>query len=164
MTFNTLMRENGFQIPWMENGFLKMLRLWSEKLSDGFFPDNLPPENIRNGVMSAFPDIEKWTPEERDKLIPDEVLRTVGLGYEAKQSLINLTPEEWRDFSETVSFGFGFINSLENSGAEWQYSGSGVRLGEGDLEIFRYQIPDSSWRVIYGDLHVEDLPAGNARR
>ena len=163
--FNTLMRGNGIQIPWTENGFLKMLRLWSEKLSDGFFPDNLPPANIRNGVMSAFPDIEKWTPEERDKFIPDEVLRTVGLGYEAKQFLVNLNPEEWRDFSETVSFGFGFIGNLEDSGAEWQYSGSGVRLGEGDREIFRYRMADSSsWHVVYGDLHVEAVPADHARR
>ena len=32
-------------------------------------------------------------------------------------------------------------------------------------EIFRYKMPDSSsWRVIYGDLHAEELPAENARR
>ncbi len=114
--------------------------------------------------MSAFPDIMKWTPEERDRLITDEVLRIVGLGYEAKQFLINLTPEEWEDFSITVSFGFGFISGLENSGAEWRYSGNGVRLGEGAREIFRYQMPDSSWCVIYGDLRSEELPAENAGR
>lgn len=153
-----------FNILSLENGFAHMLRLWSEKLLDGFFPENLPPANIRNGFMSAFPDINKWTPEEREELITDEVLRTFGLGYEAKQFLINLNPEEWADFSTTVSIGFGFINSLENRG-EWQYSGSGVRLGEGDREIFRYRIPDSSsWHIIYGDLHSEEIPAGNARR
>jgi hypothetical protein len=148
----------------MENGFVNMLRQWSEKLSDGFFPGNLPPANIRNQFMSAFPDIMKWTPEEREKLITDEVLRTVGLAHEGKYFLINLTPEEWEDLSITVSFGFGFISGLENSGAEWRYSGNGVRLGEGAREILRYQMPDSSWRIIYGDLRSEELPAENAGR
>jgi hypothetical protein len=106
----------------------------------------------------------KWTPEERDELITDEVLRMFGLDHAAKQFLINLNPEEWKDFPITVSYGFGFISGLENSGSEWQYSGSGVRPGEGDLKIFRYQMPDSSWHVVYGDLHVENLSAENARR
>jgi hypothetical protein len=149
----------------MENGFVEMLHLWSENLSDGFFPENLPPADIRNQFMSAFLGIKKWTPEERDELITDEVLRTVGLGHEAKQFLINLNPEEWVDFSITVFNRFGLISSLEISGAEWRYSGSGVQLGEGDMEIFRYKMPDSSsWRVIYGDLHAEDLSAENTGR
>jgi len=151
--FNTLMRENGF---------LKMLRLWSEKLSDGFFPDTLPPANIRGQFTRNFPDIIKWTPEERDELITEEVLRTVGLGYAAKHYLVNLNPEEWWGFSTVFSDGFGFISGLDMNGSEWQYSGNGVRLGEGAKEIFRYQMPDSSWRVIYGDLHVEAFPADHA--
>jgi len=163
--FNTVMRENGYQILVMENGFLKMLHLWSEKLSDGFFPENLPPTNIRNEVMGAFPGITKWTPQEREELINDEVLRTFGLEYEAKQFLVNLNPEEWEEFSTIVFEGFGFISSLESSGTEWQYSGSGVRLGEGNREIFRYRMPDSSsWHVVYGDLHEEAFPAGNDRQ
>ena len=87
----------------------------------------------------------------------------LGLEHSAKQFLINLDTQEWGDFSETVSLGFGSINSLESSGTEWLYSGHGVRLGEGDREIFRYQIPDSSsWHVVYGDLHVEEFPDENA--
>jgi hypothetical protein len=88
-----------------------------------------------------------------------------GLGHEAKQYVVNLNSEEWEDLLITVSEGLGFINSLENGSIEWQYSGSGVQLGEGDREILRYRMPDSSsWRVIYGDLHAEDLPDCNARR
>jgi hypothetical protein len=51
----------------MENGFLKMLRLWSEKPSDGFFPENLPPANMRDQFLRNFPGIKKLTPEERQK-------------------------------------------------------------------------------------------------
>jgi hypothetical protein len=148
----------------MENFFLKTLRLWSEKLSDGFFPENLPPASMRNQFLRDFPNIVKMTPEERDKLRTDEVLRIVGPEHVEKNFLRNLNPEEWEEFSMDVSTVFGFINRLEQNGSEWRYSGSGVRLGEGTLEIFRYQMPDSSWRVIYGDLHVEAFAAGYAWR
>ncbi len=93
----------------MENGFVNMLRQWSEKLSDGFSRENLPPANPRNQFMPAFSDNMKWTPEERDKLITDEVLRTAGPAHEGKGFLISLTPEEWEDFSITAFYGFGLI-------------------------------------------------------
>ena len=81
----------------------------------------------------------------------------------AKQFLIHLTPEEWGDFIMTVSDGFSFINRLEIGGAEWRYSVSGVQLGEATREILRYKTRDfSSWRVIYGDLHVRPSPADHA--
>jgi hypothetical protein len=152
-----------FPILSMENSFLKMLRLWSEKLSDGFFPENLPPANMRSQYFSVFPSIMKWTPEERDKLITDEVLRIIGPEHVKKHFLKNLDPEEWEEFSINVFDGLSFISNLENSGTELRYSGSGVRLGEGTREIFRYRMPDSpSLRVIYGDLHVEAFPADHA--
>jgi hypothetical protein len=159
-----LMDMERFKDLTMENFFLKTLRLWSEKLSDGFFPENLPPASMRNQFLRDFPNIVKMTPEERDKLRTDEVLRIVGPEHVEKNFLRNLNPEEWEEFSMDVSTVFGFINRLEQNGSEWRYSGSGVRLGEGTLEIFRYQMPDSSWRVIYGDLHVEAFPADHAWR
>lgn len=149
-----------FSILSMESSFLKAMRLWLERFSDGFFPDNLPSANMRSQFASEFPSIMKWTPEERDKLITDELLRIIGSKQVDKHFLNNLNLEEWEEFIKNVSFGFTFINNLENSGAEWRYSGSGARLGEGNQEIFRYQLPDlSSWRIVYGDLYVEDFPA-----
>jgi hypothetical protein len=69
------------------------------------------------------------------------------------------------EYSLNALFGFLFINSLEENGGAYEYSGYGVRLGEETREIFRYKMPDSSsWRVVYGDLHVEELPAENAGR
>jgi hypothetical protein len=86
-------------------------------------------------------------------------LKIIGPEHVKKHFLRNLNPEEWEEFTLNVSIGLSFISSLENSGTEWRYSGSGVRLGEGDREIFRYRMPDSSsWRIVYGDLHVESFP------
>jgi hypothetical protein len=153
-----------FSILSTENGFLKML-LWSEKLSDGFCPTNLPPVNQRNQFMMQFPSITLWTPEEREKLITDEVLRIIRPEHVKKHLLKSLNTQEWEEFSTNVYSGFLFINILEQNSTEWLYSGNGVRLGEGAREIFRYKMPNSSsWRIIYGDLHVEELPAENARR
>lgn len=149
----------------MENAFTNMLRVWSEKLSDGFFLENLPPENLRNQFMRNFSSITQLTPAERDKLITDEVLRIIGPEHVEKHFLRNLNPEEWEEFTLNVNLVFGFINKLEQEGAQWRYSGGGVRLGEGAREVFRYKMPDSSsWRVIYGDLHSEELPAEKAQR
>jgi hypothetical protein len=154
-----------FSILSMESSFLKALRLWLEKLSDGFFPENLPPANMRDQFMSGFPSIMKWPPEEREKLMTDEVLRIIDPEHVKKHFLKNLNPEEWEDFLINAFVGLGFISSLEVSGTEWRYSGSGVRLGEGAREIFRYKMPDSSsLRVVYGDLHVEEIPAENTQR
>ena len=160
----TLIAMKQFKDLTMENIFLKILRLWSEKLSDGFFPENLPPASMRNQFLKNLPGIVKLTTEERDKLITDEVLGIIGPEHVKKHFLKNLNPEEWEDFSMNVSTVFGFINRLEQNVSEWRYSGSGVRRGEGAWGIFRYQIPDSSWRVIYGDLHVEAFPADHAWR
>ena len=41
---------------------------------------------------------------------------------------------------------------------EWTYRGKGVRLGETETPIFWYRPKGSeTYRVIYGDLHVEDF-------
>lgn len=120
---------------------------------------------MRSQFMPEFPGILKWTPEERDKILTDEVLGIIDPEHVKKHFLKNLNPEEWEDFSLNVYVGLAFIGILEFSGTEWQYSGNNVRLGEGAREIFRYQMPDSLyWRIVYGDLHVEELPAENARQ
>jgi len=54
-----------------------------------------------------------------------------------------------------------FIRFFKGQG-EWHYAGSGVKFGEADKAIFWYQ-PEGSetYRVIYGDLHVEDVAPEN---
>jgi len=49
-----------------------------------------------------------------------------------------------------------FIRFFQGQG-KWYYRGRGVTLGEGDVPIFWYHPKNSArYRVIYGDLHVED--------
>jgi hypothetical protein len=54
-----------------------------------------------------------------------------------------------------------FIRFFKGQG-DWHYAGNGVKLGDTDTAIFWYQPENSqTWRVIYGDLHVEDVAQEN---
>jgi hypothetical protein len=116
-----------------EKDFLTVLEIYAAYL-DGSFPDKL-----------AFEDILKLV-SELGNVIPR----------------MNLKPEEMREIGNTYARGMMFFQNLATGGAEHSYTGKGVRFGEGDREVFRYRATDSqSYRVIYGDLHVEDIPAEN---
>jgi hypothetical protein len=118
-----------------ENDFLSVLQIQAEYFKGGF-PDEL-----------AFGDILKLT-SELGNIIPR----------------MELKPEEMMEIGNAYIRGMMFYQNLSLEEEGHSYTGKGVRLGEGDREIFRYRMPDSSWRVIYGDLHAEELPAENARR
>ena len=50
-----------------------------------------------------------------------------------------------------------FITRFPGEG-EWTYRGKGMRLGETETPIFWYRPKGSeTYRVIYGDLHVENV-------
>ncbi len=55
---------------------------------------------------------------------------------------------------------FGGIQETIAEVSDWQYSGQGVKFGNADRAIFWYQPKGSkTYRVIYGDLTVEDVEA-----
>jgi len=46
--------------------------------------------------------------------------------------------------------------------ADWRYAGMGVKKGDASQPIFWYHARDAStYRVVYADLHVADVPAGS---
>jgi outer membrane lipoprotein-sorting protein len=54
-----------------------------------------------------------------------------------------------------------FVNQLPAT-ADWHYAGDGVKKGDATRPVFWYHAKDaSSYRVIYADLHVADVPAGD---
>jgi len=54
-----------------------------------------------------------------------------------------------------------FIRFFKGEG-KWHYAGKGIKLGDADKAIFWYQPKGSqTYRVIYGDLHVEDVAQEN---
>jgi hypothetical protein len=66
-----------------------------------------------------------------------------------------LSVEQQKQASMKVVRGLMFVQGINGA---WQYHGNGVQWGDTDTPIFWYLPKDSqTYRVIYGDLHTEDL-------
>ncbi len=128
----TLMPQQGDWSEFSEDDFLVLLRIFSEFLNSGNYPESL---NLDEAMGSQPPMRRMAQPAE---MSDDEAMEII------------------------MSYGKGilFFAQLVNSGAEWRYTGQGVKYGEPDKMVFWYRSPDSSTcRAIYGDLHVEDVPS-----
>jgi hypothetical protein len=112
-----------------EQDFIESLRIWAEVLQDGTFPEAIGTES----AMKQMP------------LLVEKIRQ------------MNLSEDEASQLGMVFAKGMLFHQILETQG-RWQYTGGGVQLGNMDKVIFRYQ-PEGSetWRVIYGDLRVEDV-------
>ena len=116
-----------------EKDFLTVLEIHAEYLN-GRFPDNLTLDAMLKLVS------------ELGNVIPR----------------MHLKPEEMREIGNTYARGMMFFQNLATVGADYSYTGKSVRFGDIGKDVFRYRMPDSqSYRMIYGDLHVEAVPAEN---
>lgn len=116
-----------------ESGFVESLRIWAEIIEDGHFPDGI-----------ALEDVLKMGPKF------DQGMKRAGL-----------TEQQQIEVATRWGQGYVFIRFFKGQG-EWHYAGQGVKLGDGSKAIFWYQPQNSeTWRVIYGDLRVEDVAAEN---
>jgi hypothetical protein len=116
-----------------ESGFVETLRIWAEIIEDGHFPDGI-----------ALEDVVKMGPKF------DQGMKREGL-----------TEEQQIEVATRWGQGYVFIRFFKGQG-QWHYAGQGVKLGDADKAIFWYQPQDSeTWRVIYGDLRIEDVAAEN---
>ena len=116
-----------------EEDFVESLRIWAEVICDGSFPEAIGTKN----AMEQMPALIQ------------------------KLGQMQVTEEQGTQIG--VSFGKGmlFHQILESQG-QWGYTGAGVKLGDANAQVFWYQPQGSSTcRVIYGDLHVEDVAPEN---
>jgi hypothetical protein len=112
-----------------EENFIKGLGLWAEYIGNGFFTNDVSIEAfIQNAPM---------------------------MGMKLEKS--GLSDEEQMEIGLAIGQHMLFIRFYQGEG-EWVYNGKDVRYGDGDIPIFWYKPKDSPiWRVIYGDLRVEDV-------
>ena len=70
---------------------------------------------------------------------------------------MQVTEEEGTQLGMSFGKGMLFHQILETQG-KWEYTGAGVEFGDADKVVFRYKKEGTeTWRVIYGDLRVEDV-------
>jgi hypothetical protein len=126
----TLVRQQGDWSDFSEDDFLVVLRTFAEFLLSGNYPETLSLAD----VMETQPPVGR---------IP---------------KLANMSEAKAMEILNSYGKGILFFGQLVNSGADWRYTGQGVKFGEADKIVFWYHPPDSSTcRAIYGDLHVEDV-------
>jgi len=112
-----------------ESDFIETLRIWAEIIKDGQFPDSINLEE----VVKAGPKFNQGM----------------------KQA--GLTTEQQTELAVRWAQGLVFIRYFKGQG-QWHYAGAGVELGDAEAPIFWYRPKDSeTWRIIYGDLHVENV-------
>jgi hypothetical protein len=112
-----------------EEEFIEGLRIRTEVIGDGVFP-----EDVSVGYYIK------------------NVARVSG-----KLSTLNISDSEKGALGMKLARHLLFLRFFEGEG-KWHWAGVGVELGEAETPIFWYRPKDSeTWRVIYGDLHVEDV-------
>jgi len=116
-----------------ESALVESLRIWAEIIEGGQFPDSINLEDL----------VE------------------IGPKFEEGMEKAGLTDEQQASTALKWGQGLLFLRFFKGQG-QWHYAGQGVKLGDADSPIFWYQPQDSeTWRVIYGDLRVEDVAAEN---
>ncbi len=116
-----------------EEDFIEGLRIMAEVFGDGNFPESVALEDY----LKQAPAIIKKCEE------------------------LGLSEEEQTELGLKLQNYLLFIRFFKGEG-EWHYAGKGVKLGDADTAIFWYR-PEGSetYRVIYGDLRVEDVAPEN---
>ena len=112
-----------------EEDFIEGLRILAETFGDGQFPDGVGLEDY----LRQAADMEKKTKE------------------------LGLSSEEEMALGMKLQKYLLFLRFYKGQG-KWYYRGQGVKLGEAAVPIFWCRPKGSeTYRVIYGDLHVEDV-------
>jgi hypothetical protein len=112
-----------------EEDLIVGLRAWAQVVNDGKFPDTVSAA----ACMEQLPMLQEKMG--RMNLTPDEGMK-LGMGY-GKLS--------------------GYLMILDYQG-QWHYAGKGVTFGDAGKAVFWYRLGDAkTYRVIYGDLRVEDV-------
>jgi len=132
----TLNEEEQDWTEFNEQDFIVVLRVWAEYVLGGKFPDSISMEDLMN-LTSQLANMAPRTEDEVDQL--------------------DMSEEEKAQLGMSFGRGFVFFSQLEPSGADWHYVGKGVEFGDANTAVFLYRPKGSdTYRVIYGDLSVED--------
>ncbi len=128
----TLYKEEIGMGEFTEADFIETLRIWAEYLLDGWFPERISVKDLMD--------------------------QTTIIGDEINQ--LDISDEQKVQLGTSFGRGVVFFQQLDPSRMDWHYGGKGVKLGDAETAVFWYRPKGSeTYRVIYGDLSVEDVAA-----
>jgi len=116
-----------------EQDMIEFLRSWTTWVKDGRFPPTLDPTKLAKAGMEREVEIDLGETSEQERF-QHQLQMTRGMMF-----LLKLPAE-----------------------SNWRYAGEDVKFGESDKAVFWYR-PEGSetYRVIYGDLNVNDVATEN---
>jgi hypothetical protein len=114
-----------------EKDLIESLRIWAEIILDGVFPRDLSTQVYQDDVKKN------------------------------RKKFAKLQDKEKMELAMKMGPGFMFFNLLKAEN-DWHYVGKNVKLGDSESPVCWYR-PEGSetYRVIYGDLSVKDVAAGD---
>ncbi|MHC4426772.1 MAG: LolA family protein [Planctomycetota bacterium] len=119
-----------------EEDFIEFLRLWSAKMKDSTFPPTVNPVELANSIK---------------KMAKSGMLRSDN----------KTSDQEQQEVAMKTTYGMMFAMRLPAE-SNWRYAGENVKYGQADTPIFWYQPTGSQmYRIIYGDLSIEDIAQEN---
>ncbi len=144
-----------------EKDIIEMFRVWTAA-TDGEFPSALNMAAMKEFAEATVDkDIQKME-EELERQLAEIEKESKENPQQLEEKLPVYEPvydiQSRTNDSMAVTRGLIFASTLP-AGSNWHYAGKGVKLGEADRAIFWYR-PEGSdvYRVIYGDLSINDMP------
>lgn len=95
----------------------------------------------------------------RDKLFKNAGLPARGLPPATDKELLKTHVECMK-----AILGFATINTLQRNSRDAVYHGKTVEPEDKDKVLFRWKLNDGRFRIIFGDLHVKDVTAGEVKK
>ena len=131
-----------------ERDFVELLRVHANQQTDSLFPPTLAASGLERGVTTG---IQNKIDAKFGDWRADPATR--------KQVMQSEEFTAFMDLSKKVARGLGFLQELPPD-VDWHYAGKHVRLDTPDRPIFWYRpTGNKRYRVIYADLHVEEVSA-----
>ncbi|MCE5230359.1 hypothetical protein LLG95_12310 [bacterium] len=117
----------------------------------GLDPANeFPPDFSPMALMQSMIKLTK-----SDKAKKDEIPPAVSKFFGGKKKL---SKEERMQLAMKTGRGAQFPMMLQQKGGEWHYAGAGIKRGDPSPIAWWKEKDAKSWRVIYGDLKIGDMP------
>jgi outer membrane lipoprotein-sorting protein len=122
-----------------ERDLVEFLKYWTAHHADGFFPTKLEPAAMSREMLELTTS-GKFRNDETKEMSRDEMMKYT------------------MEMSQKLTRGLMFVMQMRPEN-DWHYVGEGVKFGDETTPVFWYK-PDGSatYRVIYGDLSIRDLP------
>ena len=133
--------------------------LFSMEIPQGYSQQEQVQMDLANPTEQDLADgLRSWA-EMTDGTFPPKldlgIMQRQGSMFDKKFAEMNASDAEEIKTMEKIIRGLMFVQKVKG---HWNYAGNGVKLGDADAPIFWYRPKDSeTYRVIYGDLTVEDV-------